>query len=137
MQRRWLPQVWFRNLTALFGVWFVLAATDLPLLDACPMHAAPAGEMQHHGAGAPADHLGHDPHSNGGDEAPAAPHTCLCISACNAATPAALDHAAPDPAAPGVAEGTSGFSPAGSVSLVLWIDYVLPFANAPPVQLQA
>lgn len=150
-RRRWQSHLWFRSLTALFGVWFVLATTEVTSLHACPMHDGPPAGMSgtgHESGAATAgtamagtamagmDMSSHAGHSMPGDGTgtPDDHHSCTCISTCCAATvtPLAataesLRIAAQYTSAPAIST-TAPESPR-----VVWIDFVLPFANAPPM----
>lgn len=134
-RRRLQNHLWFRSLTALFGVWFVLATTDVGSLHACPMHDGPvsASVMDMGGDGGQADHGMHAEHAAPGNEGPAQNHCCTCISTCCAAT-------TPLASRMQLVELTSTVSfiapavfAAALEPRVFWIDFVLPFANAPPM----
>ncbi len=116
--------------------WLPLVLLDGGWLHACPMHdgggAAAVHEMaamvqpgEHGGVGA-----GHAPHSG----RPAAAHLCTCLGACCAAV--AVLPVGPAPVAVAVVErATVVFTGRPEHEYVAaWVDFVLPFATAPPLQ---
>lgn len=134
---------WERTAGVWLAAWFLLAALDLPALHTCAMHgggptpgvAATVGHGTHaHGA----SHGGS--HASAHDPAPArdAGHVCTCLGACCAAV------GAPPPAQPAVADAAP-LTPARARApgrpaheyVAAWVDFVLPFATAPPAALTA
>lgn len=150
MSKRLRTNLWYRTLTALFGVWFVLATMDAGSTRLCPMHNGPMPSAEHMAAMADAGHHHHadaQSHdatdggmSHGGmshDGSHTGGHACTCISTCCAAT-------VPMPAVATVVEFLETLNDAPALlsepaasPRVSKIDFVLPFATAPPMHLHA
>ena len=147
MLRRIRSSWWHRPLTAFFAVWFVLSATDMAGMHPCPMHGGAAsanhamdmaGMESHSGmasAGiATAGQHAHPADANGNDSehAPGA-HTCTCVGVC---CPSA-NLQAPDATTLGfVTEITDTTRVAVAYQATVaraWIDFMLPYATAPPI----
>lgn len=143
--RRSRPR-WQRIVAACLAAWFAVASADLPALHACGMHvggtvmigtaaAADVGTAHADMPGTMAHATaGHAPrHAHG----PAhglthAGHLCTCLGACcgaSAATRPGLATLVLQPAVPTprVAPGRPSHE-----YVAAWVDFVLPFATAPP-----
>jgi hypothetical protein len=134
MRRTWSHRLF----TTLFTLWFALVGAGPVALDACPTHGmgVPASKSagqdhaaMHGGAHAmPAAH-GAMAHHGGGDQH--STHQCTCPGSCCSAPIVAAPQEAPLAAVVSVAATTA--APREGERQAVWLDFVLPFATAPPV----
>ncbi len=125
MQRPWRPM-----LAAVMAVWFLVLTMEPRALHVCPMHgAANAGSESGHAGGSTGHHhaatLPRDQSPD--DEA----SYCTCLGVCNGVSPVAVVPAA---AAPSATVRVTNARPGRPQHEYMagWVDFVLPFATAPP-----
>jgi hypothetical protein len=125
---------WHRALSAVLAVWFALVTVEPAALHACPMHSGGhAGARAHADSeGQQADHAGHQAVAGAPDsQAPSSGHSCTCLGDCSGTLVARVPEGhvalvallAPPKVAPGRPQHEF---------VAAWVDFVLPFATAPP-----
>lgn len=145
--------LWHRIGSALIALCYVMRMTEPAPLRVCPMHGAAAavtetasGQAGHAGHHMGDPHAGHDmsdPHANHADHAgnadhgsphdhgPDSTHGCACAAACGASmgiVPTAPTLSLVDV----IAEVVPAPGRPYHEFVAAWVDFVLPFANAPP-----
>ncbi|MGV3709059.1 MAG: hypothetical protein ACO1Q7_09465 [Gemmatimonas sp.] len=151
MSRRFRANQWYRSLTALFGVWFVLANAGIASTHGCVTHDGAAATAVAAAAAATGD--AHDHHHDGvaqtahrntadagsshdGTSHQGA-HTCSCIGSCCIANVPVPTAAAVVAFLETLSEPTAQHSEPTALRHDAQVDLVLPFATAPPMNRHA
>ena len=119
-----------RALIALWSCWFALLLSESAMLHACPMHDGIAAEAM-----AADGHGGHHASSGQDGEQPAT-HSCSCIGHCSASSPLAPSTAGSLSWLAGVIDIAPEVAMAQQL-VPVEPDYLLPFANGPPLSPRA
>jgi hypothetical protein len=123
MRGRW----WHRLLCAVLALWLGVFLAEPDGLHACPVHSPAGAGHASHGASHGASHHG-APASHG------AGHTCTCPGPCCASAVTPLPAAAALPALAVLVVVPRAARPEHEY-VAAWVDFVLPYATAPPSSL--
>jgi hypothetical protein len=132
---------WYRALSALLAVWLGVFLAEPAWLHACPVHsggaagghataraAAAAGTQSARLAGATSHHADEGHHAPAPD---GRAHQCTCPGACCAVSPPALPAVTVRPTLEATVVTVDRGRPEHEY-VAAWVDFVLPFATAPP-----